>query len=243
MGNSYDIDDNIAHEHRVLLREYGRAQARCSTMQAEQVAQADRIAQLEAQLMRTRAQVLIRDTKLALAREELAELAAAAPGLPTRARLARKVEWLSERVQDLMRELLRLQWVPSPSVTPVSALQPALQPDLLAGVREKAVLYVGQYVDRAVSDDAQGAKVAQQAIEQAGGRFLHHAGGDDGADDVAALEASLVAADLVICQTGCVSHDAYWRVHDHCKRTGKQCVLVDQPQAMHFVRKEALAAF
>ena len=87
------------------------------------------------------------------------------------------------------------------------------------------------------------ANAAQQAIEQAGGRFLHHAGGDDGVDDVAALEASLVAADLVICQTGCVSHDAYWRVHDHCKRTGKQCVLVDQPQAMHFVRKEALAAF
>ena len=33
------------------------------------------------------------------------------------------------------------------------------------------------------------------------------------------------------------------RDFDHCKRTGKQCVLVDQPQAMHFVRKEALAAF
>ncbi|MGK5055146.1 DUF2325 domain-containing protein [Janthinobacterium sp. RB2P8] len=191
--------------------------------------------------MRAQAQVVIRDTKLALAREELAELAAAAPGLPTRARLARKVEWLSERVQDLMRELLRLQWVPSPSVTPL----PLLQPDLLVGLREKSVLYVGRYADQAVSEDvhdAQGANVAQQAIEQAGGRFLHHAGGDDGADDAAALEAGLVAADLVICQTGCVSHDAYWRVHDHCKRTGKQCVLVDQPQAMHFVRKEALAA-
>jgi len=43
MGSSYDIDDNIAHEHRVLLREYGRAQARCGTMQAEQVAQAGRM--------------------------------------------------------------------------------------------------------------------------------------------------------------------------------------------------------
>ena len=217
MGILYDIEEGIAHEHRVLLGEYGRAQARCGAMQAEQVAQAARIAQLEAQLMRARAQVVIRDTKLALAREELAELAAAAPGLPTRARLARKVEWLSERVQDLMRELLRLQWVPSPSAAPL----PTLQPDLLAGVREKAVLYVGRYVERTVSEEGRGANVAQQAIEQAGGRFLHHAGGDDGADDVAALEASLVAADLVICQTGCVSHDAYWRVHDHCRRTGK----------------------
>ncbi|MGK5059821.1 DUF2325 domain-containing protein [Janthinobacterium sp. LB2P49] len=186
--------------------------------------------------MRVQAQVVIRDTKLALAREELAELVAAAPGLPTRARLARKVEWLSERVQDLMRELLRLQWMPS------AVPRSALQADLLAGVREKAVLYVGNYLSREAGQEGDGANVAQQAIEQAGGRFLHHAGGDDGADDAAALEAGLVAADLVICQTGCVSHDAYWRVHDHCKRTGKQCVLVDQPQAMHFVRKEVLAA-
>lgn len=57
---------------------------------------------------------------------------------------------------------------------------------------------------------------------------------DHAADEGAALEASLRAADLVICQTGCISHDAYWRVQDHCKRTGKQCVLVDQPQALHF---------
>ena len=46
------------------------------------------------------------------------------------------------------------------------------------------------------------------------------------ADDLAGLEASLVAADLVICQTGCVSHNAYWREQDHCRRTGKTCVLV-----------------
>ena len=223
MDSLYGIEESIAHEHRVLMGEYGRAQARCSAMQAEQ---ATHIAQLESELMRARAQVVIRDTQLALARDELAELAASVPGWPTRARLARKVEWLSERVQDLMRELLRLQWLPAPA--------------LHADVREKAVLYVGSYLDSNAGQQATGANVAQQAIEQAGGRFLHHAGGDDGVDDVAALEAGLVAADLVICQTGCVSHAAYWRVHDHCKRTGKQCVLVDQPQAMHFVRKEAL---
>jgi hypothetical protein len=226
MGSMDRNEDLIAHEHRVLMGEYGRAQARCS---AQLAAQAARIGQLESELMRARAQVVIRDTQLALARDALAELAASVPGLPTRARLARKVEWLGERVQDLMRELLRLQWLPAP----------ALQAD----VREKAVLYVGSYSSLAPGQDAGGANVAQLAIEQAGGRFLHHAGGDDGADDAAALEAGLVAADLVICQTGCVSHDAYWRVHDHCRRTGKQCVLVDQPQAMHFVRKEALAAF
>lgn len=50
------------------------------------------------------------------------------------------------------------------------------------------------------------------------------------------LEESLAAADLVICQSGCVSHGAYWRVQDHCKRTGKTCVLVDDPEALRVVR-------
>jgi hypothetical protein len=50
------------------------------------------------------------------------------------------------------------------------------------------------------------------------------------------LEASLQAADLVICQTGCMSHGDYWRVQDHCKRTGKLCMLVDQPDGLQIVR-------
>lgn len=64
-------------------------------------------------------------------------------------------------------------------------------------------------------------------VEGTGGRFLHHDGGDE--QKVSRLDASLAAADLVICQTGCISHDAYWRVKDHCKRTGKPCVFVENP--------------
>lgn len=63
--------------------------------------------------------------------------------------------------------------------------------------------------------------------------------GPDGAGDAGIdphLEASLTAADLVICQAGCMSHGAYWRVRDHCQRTGKACVLVDQPDALRIVR-------
>ncbi|MGP1630049.1 MAG: DUF2325 domain-containing protein [Giesbergeria sp.] len=55
-------------------------------------------------------------------------------------------------------------------------------------------------------------------------------------EEMGALEESLVAADLVICQTGCLSHGAYWRVQDHCKRTGKACVLVEQLEALRIVR-------
>ena len=54
--------------------------------------------------------------------------------------------------------------------------------------------------------------------------------------DLEWLEYSLRAADLVICQTGCVSHGSFWRVQDHCKRTGKTCVLIEQPDALRIVR-------
>ncbi|AZY48317.1 DUF2325 domain-containing protein [Bordetella avium] len=81
-----------------------------------------------------------------------------------------------------------------------------------------------------VGGDGNTEGLARQLVESTGGRFLKHEGEDD------ALEASLRAADLVICQTGCISHDAYWLVRDHCKRTGKQCVLVDSPQALAVIR-------
>ncbi|WP_326541261.1 DUF2325 domain-containing protein [Pseudorhodoferax sp.] len=55
-------------------------------------------------------------------------------------------------------------------------------------------------------------------------------------DDPLALDESLQAADLVICQTGCLSHGEYWRVRDHCRRTGKTCVMVEQPEALRIVR-------
>ncbi len=60
--------------------------------------------------------------------------------------------------------------------------------------------------------------------------------------DLAVLEDSLRAADLVICQTGCVSHGNYWRVEDHCNRTGKPCVLVEAPDALRIVRIQSADA-
>lgn len=61
------------------------------------------------------------------------------------------------------------------------------------------------------------------------------------ADVLADLESSLRAADLVICKTGCIGHGSYWRVEDHCRRTGKTCVLVAEPDALRIVsiRSEA----
>lgn len=201
----------LDREHRALLAQYGEIQKRCSTVIA---AQATEIARLQAQAVRLRAAAMVRESALAWEREDRQALEAAIPGLPKRLTLARRVEWLMGRVRDLQDTLReRLRW---PKTAPA--------PDL----REKSVLCVGE--------QGAGTGVAQHVIEMAGGHFLHH-GGDD-RQEGPALEASLVAADLVICQAGCVSHDAYWRVQDHCRRTGKQCVLVDQPLALQLVRSQ-----
>ena len=71
-------------------------------------------------------------------------------------------------------------------------------------------------------------------VERRGGRFLHHDGGQE--DNLQRIDSALSAADLVICQAGCISHNAYWRVKEQCKRTGKPCVFVKTPGTASFGR-------
>ena len=59
---------------------------------------------------------------------------------------------------------------------------------------------------------------------------------------LALLEASMAAADLVICQTGCLSHGAYWRDQEHCRRTGKACTLPDAPATKQLMVKTDLSS-
>ena len=78
----------------------------------------------------------------------------------------------------------------------------------------------------------------RELVERHGGIFVHHDGGLE--DNPRRLDAQLAAADLVFCQTGCLNHNAYARVKEHCKRSGKPCVYLDKPGAGSFAR--ALAA-
>ncbi|ASC67687.1 DUF2325 domain-containing protein [Achromobacter denitrificans] len=228
MHPSSSESQNLRREHAALLAAYGQAQSHCSRLLA---AQAARILYLEAESMRLRAALIQRDTALAWAREDRKALELSIPGLPRRVALARSVTQLMERVQTLMRE--RLAWqgrgdagrrAAPPAVEP-AARAPA---PVAIALRRKSVLCVGE--------DAMALALTRKVVEMAGGRYLGHSGGGDA--DGEALEASLVEADLVICQTGCVSHGAYWRVKDHCARTGKQCVLVDKPEALNALRLE-----
>lgn len=207
---------------RELADELAAARERAAQA-AEEHAQA--VARLQGELLRARADLLGRDTTLAALAEQLAALEAAAPGLKSRVALTHELQAQAQRIRDLERIATRLRDEavrgrgadegvegarpqPAPPATPAAPV-----------LAQRAVLCVG---GRTAS-----VPVYRRLVEGVGGRFLHHDGGEQ--DNPAALEPSLAAADLVICQTGCISHDAYWRVKDHCKRTGKRCVFVENP--------------
>jgi len=59
----------------------------------------------------------------------------------------------------------------------------------------------------------------RRLIESCGGQFIHHDGGLE--ESPHRIDGALAATDLVVCQAGCISHNAYWRVKENCKRTGK----------------------
>lgn len=196
-----DIDP-LTEEHWTLMRQYGRAQSRCSDLVGTQAAE---LVELRAQVLCLRAAVIVRETTLAWEREDRMALEMRIPGLPRRMALARRVDHLVERVQDLLRERLHRQWR-RPTMSPLQSTLPDTGP------------------------------AAPTAC------IVMTTDGIEPLEDTAAFEASLVAADLVICQTGCLSHDAYWRVQDHCRRTGKACVVVAQPDVVRIVRIHKTAA-
>jgi len=223
--------ESLIDENAVLAREMAAAQQR-STRQADEYHH--RCETQQTQIVQLRAQLIGRDTTIATLREDLQTLEAAAPGLKSRFELAREGERQVERLHQLERALLQSQQDAERQRRRADELAAELQRreastvdapqaevDVIARLDDQAVLCVG---GRPAS-----VPVYRHLVERTGGRFLHHDGGEE--DSPAKLDSTLAAADLVICQTGCVSHDAYWRVKDHCKRTGKRCVFVESPSS------------
>lgn len=210
-----------------LAAELARQQERSTRAVAEQ---ARKIEQLQGELVGRRADLIGRDTVIASLWDQLHAFERATPDLGARAELARELERQLERTRALERLLQRAERALAGERVRAEVAEAALaqatlprvappaEPDA-AALAERAVLCVG----------GRAASVPQyrQLIERQGARFLHHDGGEH--DHPSLLEHTLASADLVICQTGCISHDAYWRVKDHCKRTGKRCVFVDNP--------------
>ncbi|MES2945474.1 MAG: DUF2325 domain-containing protein [Pseudomonadota bacterium] len=211
---------SLLHEHQALMTQYGKAQLRCSALLASQ---AQEISTLQAQVIQLRARAMVQITALAWEREDTAAFKAAVPGLPHRVELARRVQNLLERVQNLMREKQKWLWGAAPpdaAATKAASGKPAsvqVGELLNVSVMTRPVLWITPNT------------MAIAASQNLPGREASPLSGLNisNGDDEAALELSLAAADMVICQTGCLSHNAYWRVQDHCKRTGKTCVLMD----------------
>lgn len=95
---------SFPQEFLVLCRQLGEAQRRCS---AALTAQAAEIQALQAEVVRLRGALVVRDTRLAMAYDELAQLRAAVPGLSRRQTMARHIAVLAERIATLSRECLR----------------------------------------------------------------------------------------------------------------------------------------
>ena len=119
---------------------------------------------------------------------------------------------------------------PVPAPVEIVVAPPALaapEPTLAAdALRSTSVLCVG----------GRNGHVPQyrELVERHGGRFAHHDGGIE--DSVHRLDAQLAAADVVLCQSGCLNHNAYARVKAYCKRSGKPCVYLDNPGVGSFLR-------
>ena len=224
----------LAEENAVLGRELGKVQERITRVMAQKAADMER---LQIELLQARAESIAKDSRMAFMAQDLEALQASIPQLEDRQRLQKRVDQMAQRQQeleahnaDLRRRLAVAERVASERVgIERSAPEPAALQDVQAVVvqlHQKVVLCVG----------GRSGNIAnyRDVVERVGGKFAHHDGGVE--DNASVLDANLAAADLVICQTGCISHNAYWRVKDFCKRTGKRCVFVENPSASSLER-------
>lgn len=225
----------VTRENRELAKALGEARTRVAQAQAERALEHDRVA---SELMQARATSISKDTMIEALRAEVAGLREAMPELQSRLHLAQRVTDLTVRNRALDAEVAELRRGLAAAEREADAATaraaqasrhtaaPVATPVQLA---ERSILCVG-------GRHAQ-IPIYRDLVERHGGRFSHHDGGIE--DNAHRLDASLAAADLVICQTGCLSHNAYWLVKDHCKRTGKRCVYLDQPSVAGFARSLA----
>ena len=225
----------LIDENAVLARALANAQRRSTGQASEQARQNDA---LQAELLRLRGQHLAAASQLATVRDELQSLRSAVPDLQSRTALATRCAQQAERIVDLQRALQQArsdteQAAPSASNSATSAgsshSAASVNAIVALSTAEAAADALANRAVLCVGGRTAGVPAYRRLVESCGGRFLHHDGGQE--HNARQLESTLAAADLVICQTGCVSHNAYWRVKDHCKRTGKRCVFVETPSA------------
>lgn len=230
----------VLDENAVLARELGKVQERSTRLLAEKSSEIER---LGTQLVRLRAGDIAKDSRIAFLQEDLAGLKSSIAGFETGARLQRKLEQMTLRQSELETQIsvLRQKLAAAPRTRDARTEERPAETGGDAGPGERedprvapVTVYLGQKTVLCVGGRSGNIANYRELVERVGGRFAHHDGGLE--DSASVLDVSLAAADLVICQTGCISHNAYWKVKDFCKRTGKRCVFVENPSASSLAR-------
>lgn len=229
----------VLEENAMLTRELARHQVRYTRFSQEK---SQELELLQKQLTQLRAEVIGKDSLITYLQSDLQQLKDEIPELSQTKKQQQKLQQALQRQQDLEQQVRELKrqltqaeallnhpLSNSKETSAEESLNPATKHrtiPITLELNERNVLCVG----------GRSGNVAnyRDLIEGVGGRFIHHDGGVE--DNASLLESSLAAADLVICQTGCISHSAYWRVKEFCKRTGKRCVFIDNPSISSLAR-------
>lgn len=227
-------------ENAELRRELELARSRYEQQRGEhqQVAQKFSLRLLEMQTDQAAREALI-----ARQAQEIESLRQALPDLQDRQRLIvrlqaaeQRLSLMKEREKAQAKEIGRLQdFAKYAEETIESLTQAADAPDLEGampdGFSDEALL--GKCV-LCVGGRSGAVNSYREVVENKGGRFMHHDGGRE--ENIQRIDGALAAADIVICQVGCISHNAYWRVKEQCKRTGKPCMFVKNAGLTSFGR-------
>lgn len=232
----------LLEENAVLGREMGRHQERHTRLMQEKT---NEVEKLQQQIVQLRAENIGKDSVIAYLNNDLQQLRSEIPELDSRQKLQQKITQMQQRHHELEQQLRELkqkqittektQALENHTAPPAIEQEPAPKHrtiPITLQLQQRNVLCVGGRSGNVSS--------YRDLIERVGGRFIHHDGGME--DNSSLLESSLAAADLVICQTGCISHSAYWRVKEFCKRTGKRCVFVENPSVSSLARGLQLAS-
>jgi hypothetical protein len=237
LADSIDLD-LLSKENAVLTRELGKVQERSTRLLSDKKAEIER---LNLQLMQLRAEIVSKDSRLAFLIDDMASLKASIPGFDAGVRLQKKVDRMAARQSELEGQNMELKQKLASAMKSLDTLSSEALSAVRTDVPQRAqprlspvTLYLKQKTVLCVGGRSGNIANYRDLVERVGGRFAHHDGGLE--DSQSVLDSSLAAADLVICQTGCISHNAYWKVKDFCKRTGKQCVFVENPSASSLVR-------
>jgi hypothetical protein len=217
-------------ENKRLVHDLGKAQQRGAALLAEKSADGEKHA---AQLMQLRAQAVGKDSMIDSLKMELEQLRESIPGLESRAKLAERLGQMEERERAMRNQIAELKLELARAAEPVAPVVQEEARQLVEHVM-KMPLKLSDRAVLCVGGRSGNVATYRELIEREGAQFAHHDGGLE--DNANRLDASLAAADLVICQTGCISHSAYWRVKDYCKRTGKRCVFIDNPSISSLAR-------